>query len=171
MGLGGINLQRSTRDILSIFVGLFVSVGTLYASTTAVETRLGRDVAYLNGLGRSPDGERSLTQLLETRFKVTPALIREIHKARFGYGDISVALALASHLRGGITEANVEKIIAMRMNPRLSGWPSIAKSLGIRLQRVVLQIESMRARPVAKSTAAAERPRSYDPVFRLVHGG
>jgi len=164
-------LQRFTRDILSIFVGLFVSVGTLWASTPAMETRLGRDVAYLNSLGRSSDGKRTLTQLLETRLKATPAQIREMRKAQFGYGDISVALALASHLQGGITNANVERIITLRLNPRLNGWPSIAKSLGIRLQRVVLQIESMRARPAAKSMAAAEPPRSYDSVPRLVHGG
>jgi len=45
-------------------------------------------------------------------------------------------------------------------------WPKVARSLGLRLERVVFQIESMRARPMA----AAERPHSHDRVHRLVNG-
>jgi hypothetical protein len=103
-------MNRSTRDILFIFMGLFLSLGTLWASKTSVEARLGRDVAYLNTLGRSAAGEKSLTLSLESLFMANAARIKEMRRARLGYGDISVALALASHLTGGITRANVQVI-------------------------------------------------------------
>jgi hypothetical protein len=156
-------MQRSTRDILFIFAGLFASVGTLLASTTAVETRLGRDVAYLNGLGTRPEGERSLTLSLETRFRTDPARINEMRRARLGCGDMSVVLALASDLQGGVTRANVEKLVALWRSPHFDGWPKIARSLGLRLGRVVLQVESLTARPVTRPVSvrgsAAVSPR------------
>ena len=164
-------MQQSMRDMLFIFVGLFASVWTLSASTGAVEARLGRDVAYLNRLGKTPEGERSLTLSLERRFRADDSRINEMRRARLGYGDISVVLALASDLQGGITRTNVEKIVALRRSSRFDGWPRIARSLGLRLESVVLQIESLRARPVAKPVAAAERARSSYSVHRLVNGG
>lgn len=168
-------MQRSTRDILFILAGLFLSIGTLWASKAAVETRLRRDVAYLNSLGRSLEGERSLTVSLQTHFRATPERITEMRRARLGYGDISAALALASHLKGGITKANVERLVALWRSPRFRGWGMIARSFGVRVERVVLQIESLKARPAAspsgKPAASADHSRSYDPVLRLVHGG
>ncbi len=160
-------MNRSTRDILFIFTGLFLSLGTLWASKSSVEARLSRDVAYLNTIGRSADGERSLTVSLESQFMANPARIREMHRARLGYGDISVALALASHLTGGITRANVDKILTLWRSSRLDGWGRIARSLGIRLQRVVLQIESLRTRPAGKSVATSPS----GSVHQLVNGG
>ena len=167
---GGTEMRRSTRDILFIFVGLFASVGTLLASATVAETRLGRDVAYLNGLGTRPEGERSLTLSLETRFRTDGARINEMRRARLGYGDMSVALALASDLQGGATRANVEKMVSLWRSPHFDGWPKIAKSLGLRLERVVLQVESLRTRPVTRPVAGAERPRPSASVHRLVNG-
>ena len=175
-------MQRTMRIIVSVFAGLFVSMGSLWASSTAVETRLGRDVAYLNRLGRSTRGEMSLTVSLERRFRAESAWINEMRRARLGYGDISVALALASDLPGGATKANVEKILARWKSTRTEQWPLVSRSVGVRLERVVLQIESVKARPlakpagaaaqpVAKSTAGAERPRASAPVHRPVNRG
>ncbi|MGA2639409.1 MAG: hypothetical protein ABSG21_00740 [Spirochaetia bacterium] len=167
-------MNRSTRDILFIFIGLFLSLGTLWASKTPAESRLTRDVAYLNTLGRSSDGEKSLTLSLESRFRADSARINEMRRARLGYGDISVALSLASHLPGGITRANVRKIVALWKSPRFDGWGRIARSLGVRLERVVLQVESLRARPAGRTAAAApkamEMPRPSGSIHRLVSG-
>jgi hypothetical protein len=74
-------MQRSKRDILFIFIGLFVYFGTLWASKSAVETRLGRDVAYLNTLGRRTDGEKSLTLSLRPQFRAGSARINEMRRA------------------------------------------------------------------------------------------
>src|SRR5208337_3187173 len=157
-------MHGSTRVILVVFAGLLASVGSLWASTMATETRLGRDVACLNRLGRTPQGEMSLTPSLERRFRAESARINEMRRARLGYGDISVALALASDLPGGVTKTNVKKIVARWRSSRAERWPLITRSLGVRLERVMLQIESLKARPVAKPMAASERPRSHDSV-------
>ena len=175
-------MERTTRIVVFIFAGLVASMGSLWASTMAVETRLGLDVAYLNRLGRSAQGETSLTLSLERRFRADSAWINEMRRARLGYGDISVALALASDLPGGVTRANVGRIVARWRSSRADRWPNVARSMGLRLKRVVFKIESMRARPVAaptgaaarpvaKPVAAAERPRPREPVHRLVNGG
>ena len=164
-------MERTTRIIVLILAGLLASVGSLWASTLAVETRLGREVAYLNRLGRSTHGETSLALSLEKRFRADSAWINEMRRARLGYGDISVALALASDLPGGTTKSNVEKIVARWKSARSDRWPKVARSLGLRLERVVLQIESMKARPASKPVAAAVQPRPRDPVHRLGSGG
>jgi hypothetical protein len=165
-------MKPSTRDILFIFIGLFASIGTLWASKAGAEMRLGRDVAWLNSVGRSPDGERSLSRSLESRFRTDPGQIAELRKRRMGYGDISVVLALASRLRGGISRSNIEKIAGMWRSHQAGNWGRIVRSLGVRVERVVLQIESLNARP-RRSTprASSARPRGYDPVLKLVHGG
>ncbi len=165
-------MKTSTRDILFIFIGLFISIGTLWASRAGVEMRLGSDVAYLNSLGRSADGEKSLSQSLESRFRPEPGQIAELRKQRLGYGDISVVLTLASRLRGGISSDNIERIVSLWKSPRAGNWGKVARSLGVRVERVVLQIESLKARPAKTSLGAtASRSRGYDPVLRLVHGG
>ncbi len=165
-------MKPSTRDILFIFVGLFVSMGTLWASKAGSEIRLGRDVAYLNSLGRSPGGERSLSQSLETTFRADPGQIADLRKRRLGYGDISVVLALASRLHGGISRANIERIVGLWKSSRMGNWGRTVRSLGVRVERVVLQIESLRAKPArAQPVASTPRSRGYDPVLKLVHGG
>ncbi|HVP18803.1 MAG TPA: hypothetical protein VMU36_07385 [Spirochaetia bacterium] len=182
-------MKPSTRDILFIFVGLFISIGTLWASKAGSELRLGRDVAYLNSLGRSPSGERSLSLSLESRFRTEPGQIADLRKRRLGYGDISAVLAIASRLQGGIDSRNIERVVSLWRGPRAGNWGRIARSLGVRVERVVLQIESLRAKPrvtsntsersnagmsAARASAVgtpAARPRGYDPVLKLVHGG
>ncbi|HUI70914.1 MAG TPA: hypothetical protein VL354_10380 [Spirochaetia bacterium] len=165
-------MKPSTRDILFIFVGLFVSIGTLWASRAGVEMRLGRDVAYLNRIGRSPTGEKSLSLSLESRFRPGPGQIAELHKQRLGYGDISVVLAVASWLHGGVTRQNIERIVSLWKSPRSGSWSKIARSLGVRVDRVVLQIESLRGAQTKTAVGAtASRTPGHDPVLRLVHGG
>ena len=171
-------MKRTTRVVVFVLAGLVASVGSLWASTKAAETRLGRDVAYLNKLGRTTQGESSLTLSLERRFMAESAWIKEMRKARLGYGDISVALALASDLPGGTTKPNLDRIVARWRSSRADRWPKVARSLGLGLHKVVLQVESMKARPavapsrpVVKHVAAAERTRTRAPVHRLVNGG
>ena len=169
-------MKPSTRDILFIFVGLFISIGTLWASKAGAELRLGRDVAYLNSLGRSPSGERSLSLSLESRFRTEPGQIADLRKRRLGYGDISAVLAIASRLEGGIDSHNIERIVSSWRAQR-ANWGRVARSLGVRVERVVLTVESLKTRPKAAKTAAratdatAAHPQGYDPVLKLVHGG
>ena len=111
-------MKTSTRDILFIFVGLFVSIGTLWASRAGTEMRLGSDVAYLNSVGRNPSGEKSLSESIESRFRTEPGQIAELRKQKLGYGDISVVLATASRLRGGISRNNIERIVALWKSPK-----------------------------------------------------
>jgi hypothetical protein len=183
-------MKTSTRDILFIFVGLFISIGALWASRAGVEMRLGRDVAYLNNLGRTQSGERSLSQSLESRFAPGPGQIAALRRQQMGYGDISVVLATASRLRGGISKHNIERIVSLWKNPRSGSWGKIIRALGVRVDRVVLQIEGMRGANAVRGAQslrhsatlqgsqarvspapAAGQSKGYDPVLRLVHGG
>jgi len=170
-------MKASTRDILFIFLGLFVSIGTLWASRAGAEMRLGNDVAYLNSLGASQNGGKSLSQSIESQFRIEPSQIVELRKKKLGYGDISVVLATASRLRGGITKHNIERIVARWKTPRSGDWGRIIRSLGVRVERVVLQIESLRGQQAhntpsgAVTNASGVGLRGYDPVLRLVHGG
>ncbi len=181
-------MKTSTRDILFIFVGLFISIGALWASRAGVEMRLGSDVAYLNNLGRTQSGERSLNLSLESRYSTQPGQIAELRRQQLGYGDISVVFATAARLRGGISRHNIERIVSLWKSPRSGSWGRIIRTLGVRVDRVVLQIESMRGGHAvrgaqslrhspglrgsqAKVSRGAGQSKGYDPVLRLVHGG
>jgi len=173
-------MKTSTRDILFIFVGLFISIGALWASRAGVEMRLGSDVAYLNSLGRTENGQRSLSQSLESRFGPGPGQIADLRRQQLGYGDISVVFATASRLRGGMSKGNIERIVSLWKNPRSGGWGKVIRLLGVRVERVVLQIETVRGGRQVRSGQSQARvtsgsrsgqPKGYDPVLRLVHGG
>ncbi|MGO9411574.1 MAG: hypothetical protein ACLQCB_12590 [Spirochaetia bacterium] len=169
-------MKTSTRDILFIFVGLFVSIGTLWASRAGTEMRLGSDVAYLNSVGKSQSGEKSLSESIESRFRTEPGQIADLRKRKLGYGDISVVFATASRLRGGISRTNIERIVAMWKSPKSGSWGKIIRSFGVRVERVVLQIESLHepargAQTRTSMRAPGAQPKGYDPVLRLVHGG
>jgi hypothetical protein len=169
-------MKHGTRDLLFIVAGLLLSTVTLWAGG-GYDARLGRDIAYLNGIGRTPDREKSLERDLTVTFRTEASRVDELRKQRLGPGDIAAAFAVASRLKGGISEVNLQRIVRQWKTGH-SGWASIARSFGVRLRAVVLKIETVTATRTASAspghspTAVTQpRARSYDTLNSLLHHG
>ena len=75
---------------------------------------------------------------------------------RFACGDIAVILAIAAHLNGGDTDANVARVAKMRLDASRS-WAAVARHFGISPTRVAVQVEKLHLWAVT-TTAPASRP-------------
>ena len=170
-------MNRSTRDLLFIIAGLLLSAVTLWAGS-GYDVRLGRDVAYLNGIGSRPSGAKNLERSLASAFKTDSQRIEKLRRDRLGTGDMAAAFAVASRLAGGITDANLGRIVGLWKQRHTAGWAAIAKSLRVRLRGVVLSVESIGAqRPgaaVARTPSRVQQPvdtGNHDTLKSLVHHG
>ena len=153
-------MKPSTRDILFIFAGLFISAAVLSGAQPGPDARLRRDVAYLNGVGSRPRGEKALAASIAAVFKADTGSIAALRKDALGYGDIGAAYAVASRLSGGATESNLSKAVAAWKRLRSGGWPAVARGLGVSVRRVATEVESLSVRPKAASgrTARVKEP-------------
>ena len=92
-----------------------------------------------------PEGEKLVTEKIKTEFKVDDARVQGLRDQKLGYGEITIALSLARELPGGITDENMQKIMALRQGPPVMGWGLIAKDLNLKLKPVVSRANRMSA--------------------------
>ncbi len=152
-------MHRSIRDLLFIVVGLLVSAGLVWAARGDSTVRLAGDVAYLNSLGRRSTTAQNLDRSMMIIFRATEARLQTLKGAGMGEGDMAAALATASRLPGGISDATIERVLRYWKAERTRGWPVILKSLRVNVDRVAASVERLRpARAPARTAAAHKRP-------------
>ncbi len=78
-----------------------------------------------------PAGGETAVDKLKSEFKVDDVRIQGLRDQKLGYGGVSKALSLAQGLPGGITDANVRKVMTLRQGPPVMGWGNVAKELGL----------------------------------------
>ncbi|MBI5743585.1 MAG: hypothetical protein HY952_03465, partial [Elusimicrobia bacterium] len=107
-----------------------------------------------------PAGAVTVTDKLKAEFGVDDARVQGLRDQKLGYGEISIALALAKDLPGGITDANVQKVMALRQGPPVMGWGKVAKELGFNLGKVISSVKKLdadvRKKAAAEKAAAAK---------------
>lgn len=81
--------------------------------------------------------DAGMDEKLKTEYKVDEARIESLRAKSLGYGEIKNVLAIAEKMPGGISDANVDKIMALRQGPPVMGWGEIAKKQGVTLGSVV----------------------------------
>jgi hypothetical protein len=111
----------------------------------ADEKKLDSAAVQLDKDAAKPYGEKLVTDRIKTEFKVDDARIQGLREQKLGYGEISIALSLAKGLPGGITDANVQKVMAMRQGPPVMGWGKIAKNLNVKMGPVISGVKKMSA--------------------------
>ena len=127
---------------------VFVSFNAWAADTD--EGRADKESTEIDERASKPNGEKPVVDRIEKEFHVTDAQINDMRAKNLGYGEITIALALAQKLPGGATQANIDKILAMRQGPPKEGWGEIAKKLGFKLGPVVSHEEKMNRREEGK---------------------
>lgn len=89
------------------------------------------------------EGQPRVTDKIQTQFGVDGARVQSLRDKKLGYGEVSIVLGLAQGLPGGITDANVDKIMALRQGPPVMGWGKIAKSLNLKLGPVQSKVHKI----------------------------
>ena len=122
--------------------------------TEAEKLRAGRD-ARMAGITRvdnqitldkdagKQEGTEIVTKRLEKEFGVTASQVESLRDKKLGFGEITIAFSLAQKMPGGITDANINKILTMRQSRPVEGWGEIAKKLGVKLGPVLSEVKKV----------------------------
>lgn len=119
-------------------------------------------VAAVDDAGGQPQGRQEVINRLESRFNVDAARIEALRAQNLGFGEIATIFALAGKLQGGITDANIQSILALRNGPPVQGWGEVAHQLGEKLGPVISQVNEVakEARQAGRSdrVGASQKP-------------
>ena len=133
------------RKLAMIFTAIFLVAGAVHAgAATKEETRLESSATDIDNDAGKPNMEKPVVQRIENEFKVTDAQINSLRSQKLGFGEITIVFALAEKLPGGLTDANIDKIMSMRNGPPKMGWGEIAHKLGFKLGPVISNVERVR---------------------------
>jgi hypothetical protein len=129
------------RLSILIAVGILVVLsGMALAEVSKDEKNLARESKRLNDTVAKPDGEKAVVKRLVTDLKATEPQVQALCDRNLSYGEVASILSLAQVLPGGVTDANVQKVAALRQGPPVMGWGEIARQLGTKLGKTVSQV-------------------------------
>jgi hypothetical protein len=134
------------RSLLVLIAGVITALavtGTAWADISKAEKNLERESRRLNDTAAKPDGEKAVLKRINAEFKFEDAQVLSLRDRKLGYGEIAVVLSLAQKMPGGVTEANVQKVLSMRQGPPEAGWGQVARQLGVKLGVTVSQVKKM----------------------------
>lgn len=132
-----------------------VSIGSAADGPSKDEQRMERVSAQTDKDAEGAEGQKAVESRLESEYKVDDARIQGLRDQKMGYGEISIALALAEKRTGGITDANVAAVMAERNGPPKMGWGQIAKKQGTTIGKLEGRVKGVRA-PAAEHHKAAK---------------
>jgi len=145
------------KELRLLLAGLFLcaAMPALAQEKTKDEKKLDSAAVELDKDAAQPLGEKAVAERIKTEFKVDDARVQGLRDQKLGYGGISIALGLAQELPGGITDANMEKVMALRQGPPVTGWGNVAKQLGLKLGPVTSRMKKVSAE--ARKKVKAEK--------------
>jgi len=129
-----------------MLAGLFLCAAAMPAFAQEMskeEKRLEAGAGELDKNAVKPEGAQRVHDRIKAEFGVDDARVQALRDKNMGYGGISIALGLAQELPGGITDANVDKVMALRQGPPVMGWGRLAKELGLKLGPVQSKVSKM----------------------------
>ena len=129
-----------------MLAGLFLCAAAMPAfaqEKSKEEKRLEVGAGELDKSAVKPEGAQRVHDRIKAEFGVDDARVQALRDKNMGYGGISIALGLAQELPGGITDANVDKVMALRQGPPVMGWGRLAKELGLKLGPVQSRVSKM----------------------------
>ncbi len=135
------------RRMILLTVALCTTWGLVMAAGPSKEERdLQAAAASVDQQASQTEGQQTVISRLESRFNVDAARIDGLRSQSLGFGEVAIVLALAQKMTGGITDANVQSIMAMRTGTPTMGWGEIANKLGEKLGPVVSQVNAVSGR-------------------------
>jgi hypothetical protein len=133
-------MMRFSAALGILCVLSLLSVGVAAADVSKDERNLEREAKRLNDTAAKPDGEKAVVKQLTAEFKATDQQVQALRDRQLGYGEVAIVLSLAQTLPGSATDANVQRVLALRQGPPIIGWGQVAQQLGTKLSKTVSQI-------------------------------
>ena len=134
-------MKRTLYLIISVFMLSLATLGAALAAESKEENNLQKEAAAIDTTAGTPQGEKVVAQRLSKEFSVTDAQVQGMRDKKLGYGEIAIVLSLSQKMSGGATDANIQKVMAMRQGPPTMGWGQIAKTLGTKLGPALSQVK------------------------------
>jgi len=136
-------MKRFMYMIISVIVLSFTMSGAIWAAESKEEKELQKEATAINTTAGNAQGEKVVTQRLEKEFKVSSAQVQGLRDKKLGYGEIAIALSLAQKMPGGVTDANIQRVMTTRQGPPTMGWGEVSKKLGTTLGPAVSQVRNV----------------------------
>ncbi|MDA8100804.1 MAG: hypothetical protein M0042_14400 [Nitrospiraceae bacterium] len=112
------------------------------AGQTKDEKNLEREAARLEKFVQA-GGEQAVLARFRKDFGASDGQVASLRQRGLGFGEIAVVLALVQKQPGGVTDASIEKVLALRLGPPPSGWGEVAKKLNLKLGAAVSQVKKI----------------------------
>src|SRR5574337_902127 len=137
-------LKMLSLPAVAVFVvSLTGLAAAALSSGTSVSSKdvgkLNAEISMLNSDANLPQGDKIIMKQLTDNFRVDSSKISSLLSRNMQYGDVAATLAFADKLPGGVTDANLGKVISMRD----SGWDQLAKNLNVRISDVASKLSSI----------------------------
>lgn len=145
------------KEIIMMVSGLLLCAGMLVLAEekSPDEKKLDAATVEMDNQDCLPACQETFQDKIKTDFVVDDATLQGLRDQKMGYGEITIALGLARQLPGGVTEANIQKITALRQGQPVMGWGRIARDLGLKLGPVISNVRKVSAE-VRKQNKAAK---------------
>ncbi len=140
---GEIYMKRFTFSMVTVLVLSLTAFSAAWAAETTEEETLDRESAEISKTAGKAQGATVVSARLEKEFNVTEAQIQGLRDKKLGYGEIAIVFSLAQKLPGGISDANISQVMALRQGPPTMGWGEIAKKLDLKLGPSVSQVKNV----------------------------
>jgi len=125
---------------IPILLASILILGVSHLASAASSTT---GIASVNRQASTPDGASLVTQRLVNDFGVTEAQVSDLRTKGLSFGEIAIALSLAKEEQGGVTDANIQKVLSLRQTTPPTGWGKVAKELGVKLGPAVSSVEKL----------------------------
>lgn len=137
-------MKKTAHITLSLLVAtvLVVSAGTANAAAASKdEAKLTAEITLLNADAKLPQGDKLISKQLTDSFNVKTDKISSLVGKNMQYGEIAAIIAFADKMSGGVTDANINKVLNLRQSR--TGWSQIAKDLKVDLEDVADKVSSV----------------------------
>lgn len=143
--LYGIRMSGKLASLAVAGALMFFMTGApaVRADTDRDVKKLDTEVLTLDKDAGKQEGTEIVTKRLEKEFGVTASQVESLRDKKLGFGEITIAFSLAQKMPGGITDANINKILTMRQSRPVEGWGEIAKKLGVKLGPVLSEVKKV----------------------------
>jgi hypothetical protein len=134
------------------------------------EKNLEKEIAGLSRTALEPKGEPAVMMRITSDFKVAPERVRSLRDRGLSYGEVAVVLSFVQMMPGGITDQNIDRLLALRQGPPAVSWGAAAERLGLKVGKTVSQVKKINnethrlmkqseAPPAASPPGEREEPR------------
>jgi hypothetical protein len=139
--------SRLLNSPLSLTAAAFLAMLLFTSASAAQSTNADREMklnAKIERLDRSaglPHGEAAVKARLSKTFNLPADRISQLLDRNPGYGELTVILAIAEKMAGGMTEENINRVLTLRQGHK--GWSEITRNVDVKLSSVVNRVDTI----------------------------